>query len=166
MIKTTVNLTGLALHFQGIKHNFRHELERVLVDLEQEAERNAKQLLTILVYATPESPTYERTRALINSITAHSRRASHDLWEVVVYASGSGERHYASYVEGGTFGGHRTFDEILRDAQGFQADLIVLEYGQPSKGVQPKPFIVPAAVMTARAAPPLIIQAVRRAAKR
>jgi hypothetical protein len=165
-VKVSVNISGLERYFFNVDQQFRAEMERVILNLTQEAEATAKQILTVLVYDTPETERYRRTGALLRSVYAVSQKVSQGNWLIRIGASGSDERQYAWFVETGTFAGHRTFDQILADAQAATAELIVLEYGRPSKGVQPKPFVVPSLVHTVQRAPPLIIQAVKVAAKR
>lgn len=125
----------------------------------------ARDIVTVLIYATPQRGGYRRTRTLIRSIYAdveYARRRRPARVQIGASA------HYAIYNEMGTHDGYLgedTPEEILADARAAQSDLITLEYGQPEKGLEPRPFIIPALVMLEREAPQLILRAYRRMAR-
>lgn len=137
-------------------------MARVVSRLRDEAEDDARRIITLLIYSTPERG-YIRTGALRDSIFAGAFQAGDDNWVITVGATGSNEREYALFNELGTLGGHRSFDEILAEASGTTGDLILLEFGQPSSGLEPRPWVIPSVVGVVKKAPPLVIQAVRRA---
>ena len=161
-VKTTVDLSEFETRLVNFSRRFERELERAVLDLAEGAEAYAKRLVIVQISATPERG-HERTGALMDSIYAVGRRLTALQYEVVIGASGSERRSYAKYNELGTYSGRMTFDEILADAEGDNAELIRLEYGHPSKGLEPRPWIIPSAVHTVREMPEYILRAVRQA---
>lgn len=143
---------------------FRQEMNRVATLLKEAAERDAQHLISILIYDTPERSGYARTGDLRNSIRSSVTPAGTDKWLITV---GAGDGiDYAIYNELGTLEAHRSFDEIIATAKSTAGDLIILEYGQPSRGLEPRPWVIPSIVGVSRRAPPFIIQAVRTTAGR
>jgi len=122
----------------------------------------ARDIITVAIYATPERGGYRRTRMLLRGIYGDFRRIKGGA-SVELGASAN----YAAYNEFGTYDGYlgdSAPDEILEAARAARSDLIVLEYGNPGKGLEPRPFLIPALAMIERQAPGLIIRAYERLA--
>lgn len=117
----------------------------------------ARDIITIAIYATPERGGYQRTRYLLRSIYG---AVDSDKNASVVTLGAAAE--YSSYNELGTYDGEVAPDEVLERARKVKSDLIVLEYGDVDRGLEPRPFILPALVMLERRVPGLVAQAYRR----
>lgn len=130
----------------------------------------ARDIITVVIYATPERGGYRRTRMLIRSIYSAVEQGEKGKVEVTVGASAD----YARWNEMGTGDAgaeigsslDEAAERILADAQATQQRLITLEYGNPGHGLEPRPFIIPALVMLQREAPELIARAYDRLARR
>lgn len=159
----TVDLTGLERHFAKLATEVPRAIDRIMLGMQDEAEDVARALLNLQVYDTPPRG-YERTRALWRSIYAIRIRAAPLVWDLVIGAvGGAGGRSYALYVERGTYAGRITLDQVMRDAKAVGRQLIHLEYGDPATGMEPRPFVIPTAVMVANALPERVLDAVRQA---
>lgn len=164
-VNSQVDLRGLELQLGRTRSEVRLELVDVVRRLTREAEAYATELITVMIYDTPERG-YDRTGMLRDSIVASSNQLSPDRWEIRVYArGGAGGREYALFNELGTYDGHRTFEDILAATEFATARLIQLNYGRPSRGLEPRPWVIPTAVHVAREAPALILEAVRKAGR-
>lgn len=159
-----VDLSRLVKKRAAFLRQFEAELARVATLLAQDAEEHARRLVTILIYNTPQRSGYDRTGALRESIKAFPQKLGSEEWIVRVGATSGPGAEYALFNEAGTLEGSVTFEEILAQARGAAGDLIILEFGRPSRGLEPRPFIIPTAVHTVRVAPAFILQAVRRSA--
>lgn len=165
-VQSSVDLTGLQRRMGKVTSGVRLELANVVRQLTQEAEAYATELITVMIYDTPQRGGYERTGMLRDSIVASSHQLASDRWEIRVYArGGAGGREYALFNELGTFDNHRSFEQILAAANVATARLIELNYGRPGKGLEPRPWVIPTAVHVARRAPLLILEAVRKAGR-
>lgn len=128
----------------------------------------ARDIITVAIYATPERGGYRRTRQLIRSIYAQVTHAQKGRGARVTIGASAG---YAAYNEFGTYdgyqlaGGAQAPTNIIAEARKAKSDLIVLEYGDVQRGLEPRPFLIPALVMLEREAPDLIIRAYRRFAR-
>lgn len=164
-VTTSVDLTAFQRRATRVKSEVYSGLMQVVRDLTREAEDYATELITVMIYDTPERG-YDRTGMLRDSIVATSHMLSNDRWEIRVHArGGAGGREYASFNELGTYDLRRSFEDILAAAEFANARLIELNYGRPGKGLEPRPWVIPTAVHVAREAPALILELIRNAGK-
>lgn len=117
----------------------------------------ARDIITIAIYATPQRGGYQRTRYLLRSIYGAVDRINSE-YRVTVGAAAN----YTAANELGTYDASVAPEEVLEAARAAASDLIVLEYGRPERGLEPRPFIIPALVMMERELPELVIRAYRR----
>lgn len=164
-MKVSISLDDRAFRrwLQRLEKQLPGTLDTVAKTLAAQGREYARDIVTVMIYATPERGGYRRTRQLIRSIYgANERRGSQH--RVVIGASVG----YAPYNEFGTYDGYAgddvAADEILAAARDSNARLITLEYGRVESGLEPRPFIIPAIVMVEREAPAMLAEAVRRLA--
>lgn len=138
------------------------EIETVARTLVALGREYARDIITVVIYATPQRGDYKRTRYLIRSIYGAVERIGSGAVRMTIGAAAE----YAIYNELGTLSGYpgeNAAAEILEAARK-QADseLIILEYGRPETGLEPRPFIIPALVMMERRLPGLVFAALKR----
>lgn len=159
----SVDLTNLEKRFATLGKRADAGLEKLFGELQTEAEDAMRALLNLQVYDTPERG-YDRTRALWRSVYAiRVREGPHKLALVVGAVGGARGRSYALYVERGTYGGRVSLDQIKRDAIAVGRTLIHLEYGDPSSGMEARPFTIPTVVMIVNSLPPRVLDVIREA---
>lgn len=145
-------------------------MEIVAETLAAQGREYARDIITLVIYATPERGGYRRTRMLIRSIYSAVEKDEKGRLQVTVGASAE----YALWNEMGTgdagaaigSNADEAAERILADAQASRQRLITLEYGNPGHGLEPRPFIIPALVMLQREAPAMIAEATERLARR
>lgn len=160
-VKFNVDLSGWERHVKASDAGTRAALDTAFTQLSGEGEDYARELVDWQIYETPERG-YERTQALRRSIYAFKIKPSPNKYQVLIGAiGGAGGRAYALFNERGTYGGRITLQRILKDAIAVGPGLILLEYGEASSGLEPRPFTIPAAVMVFRQFPNAFLVAVR-----
>ena len=158
-----VDISGLERHFKLLETLSIDNIDEGFTRLEGEAQDAARRLIDKQIYDTPERG-YERTGKLAQSIYAFKKRTSKNTWQLTVGAfGGAGGRLYALYNERGTYGARVSLESILKAAREVQADLIVLEYGNPASGLEPRPFVIPTVVRVHNEIPGMVLNAIREA---
>lgn len=120
----------------------------------------ARDLITVMIYATPQRGGYKRTRFLLRSIFGEATKEGGT--DVVTIGAAA---EYAVYNELGTYDGATLPEDVLAEARRNRSDLITLEYGSPERGLEPRPFILPAMIKLERELPGLVLIAYRRLAR-
>ena len=162
-VSATVDISGLREHFRRLEGLAIDRIDEGFTRLEGQAERLAREIIQRQIYDTP-SRGYDRTGKLGDSIYAFKRRTGRDSWELVIGAyGGAGGRLYALYNERGTYAGRVTLESILQRALAASGEPILLEYGDPSRGLEPRPWVVPSVVMISRRVPDMVRRAIREA---
>ena len=151
--------------FEGHLSTFRRDLTLDLVgvgdDLLEEAKRDARSLMQSLIYDTPESPNYERSRKLYESVSGFTQ-ATQEGVSVTLEAFGGNEgRIYGLWVEAGTGGSRVDLERIMDDARRGDS-LSELVYGGTS-GLRARPSVIPAIAELERSAPERLHEAERKA---
>lgn len=165
-VNLNIDLSVLERHFNSLDLEVKSQLDRTFNRLEGDAEAIATEIINALIYRTPERGGYKRTGALRDSIEAAWVQVG-DRWSIILTArGGAGGRTYALYNEAGTYDGAVSLDSILRRARANQAALILLEYGDPASGLEPRPWTIPTIVMLRRDFPKHFMEAVTAAEKR
>lgn len=160
-IRTTVSITQLQRHFSMLRDDTRAKLDVAMTKLTSEAEQTAVDLINRQIYDTPPRGRYVRTGALRGSIDSVQVQKARDKWEVLIGAVGQLRgRKYASFNELGTYKGRVSRRSIQKRAKAIEG-LIQLHFGRPSKGLEPRPWTIPTAVMIGRRMPEVFIRAVR-----
>lgn len=158
----TVDISGLRAHHRALHKHVPSNLNTAVSEAATEAREIAVDIVNAQIYDTPERG-YDRTGALKDSITARKERPSKTKWRIIVSArGGAGGREYALYNERGTYDGRVTLESIRKRAE-VMAGLILLQYGNPSKGLEPRPWTIPTMVMVSRFFAEMVMQAVRDA---
>ena len=145
---------------QQMQRTMPAEVDLIAETLAALGKEYARDLVTVMIYATPQRSGYRRTRWLIRSIYSAVERNMNNRTIIVGAAA-----HYAAFNEFGTYDGWLGSDaekQILQDARAAHSDLIKLEYGDVASGLEPRPYIIPALVMLERKLPELTIRAIRR----
>lgn len=150
MIKFKVDISGLERHYKTLQSEVRKNIDAVMTRAVPTAEEAAVEVINKQIYNTPERG-YERTGVLRDSIYAVVIKKPPHIWELEIGALGSSARSYALYNERGTYAGRMELDDIMRDAIRASARVLIkLEYGDPAKGLEPRPWTIPAVVMMNR----------------
>lgn len=157
-----IDISGLEAHYKALDRLVAQNLDQGVSDLSGEAREIAVDIVNAQIYDTPERG-YDRTGALRSSIYSAKDRRTRTKWRVIVGArGGAGGREYALYNERGTYRGRVSLVSIRRRAE-VMAGLILLQYGDPSKGLEPRPWTIPTVVMLSRYFPTMVKQAVKDA---
>lgn len=165
-VRFRVDLRGLEKHFNTLELEVKSQLDRVFNRLQGDAEAIATEVINALIYRTPERGGYKRTGALRDSIEAVWVQVG-DRWSIILTAvGGAGGRRYALFNEAGTYDGAVSLQSILARARANKNALILLEYGDPVMGLEPRPWTIPTVVMLRRDFPKEFTQAVIAAEKR
>lgn len=160
-----MDISKLQKHFNALELETKSQLDRVFNRLQGDAEAIATEIINALIYRTPERG-YERTGALRDSIEAVWVQVG-DRWSIILTAvGGAGGRRYALFNEAGTYDGAVTLQSILARARRDDRALILLEYGDPVMGLEPRPWTIPTVVMLRRDFPAEFTAAVVAAEKR
>ena len=163
-VKTAVDLSGLERHFKLLAAGTSERIDTAFVGLQDAAENLARRVVDAQIYDTPPRGGYDRTGALKRSIYAIRIREAPFRWQLVVGAvGGAGGRSYALFNERGTYGGRISLEQVLADAKAAGPGLIVLEYGDPESGLEPRPWTIPTVVMVHNSLPEIVLDAIRRA---
>ncbi len=165
-MRVSVDLGGLQAHYRALERITTDNIDRGVSGLSGEAKDMAVDLINAQIYDTPPRGGYDRTGALKASVYAAKDRHRRTRWRIMVGArGGAGGREYALYNERGTYGGRVSLESILKRAEGaaLTAGLIRLQYGDPSKGLEPRPWTIPTAVAVSRMFVAVVQQAVREA---
>jgi hypothetical protein len=141
------------------------ELPIVMETLAALGKEFARDIVTEMIYATPQRGEYRRTRMLIRSIYSAVRQEG-----TTHLISVGASAHYAAFNEFGTYeswlgeNADRQIIEASRGKQGSRDTLILLktEFGDPQGGLEPRPFILPALVMLERRLPEFIWRSLER----
>lgn len=161
-MRVTIDLSGLERHYKTLQAETMQNIDAGMSDLTGEARELAVDIVNAQIYDTPERG-YDRTGALRDSIYTAKDRPKRTKWRLLVGArGGAGGREYALYNERGTYSGRVSLQSIRRRAEAMQG-LILLQYGDPAKGLEPRPWTIPTLVMVARFLPKLVADAVRDA---
>ena len=153
----------LARNLRKLAVNAPSMIETLLDVAGASAKEHARDIITRIIYATPMRSDYRRTRMLLRSIY-HAVEKEGTTYSVILGASA----HYAAYNELGTYDGYMGDGDaeafIIEDALSAarSGNLVVLEYGRPEKGLEPRPFILPALVMLSLDIPDMFREAVDR----
>lgn len=119
----------------------RVAFQRVAVKSEQHALR----LLDALIYSTPPRGGYERTRRLRRGMQVFVREEGEGpVLYVINDARSPRGAPYSVYNELGTRTGATSPDAILNRARGMvPSELILIQFGRVSGGLEPRPFFFP-----------------------
>lgn len=158
-----VDISGLERHYKQLEVEVEKNTKALMTREVTEAEERALELIDKVIYDTPERGGYKRTGALKRSIYAVYVKRGYE-WHLEVGALGSPERAYALYNERGTYKGRVTLDSIMKLAmKNAYKGLIVLEYGDAAKGLEPRPWTIPVVVMMNRDLGPKLDAAIAEA---
>lgn len=166
-VRARVSTSKLVARFKSLESRVPREVDSGVSRLESGAERTAIRIINRQIYETPPRPPYVRTGALRDSIYAVKDRSAKWRWAIMVGAvGGAGGRSYALYNERGTRAGRVSLSSIRARALAETArGLILLEYGDPASGLEPRPWVIPTVVMTAREFERVFLDAVRGGAQ-
>ncbi|MBA2666054.1 MAG: hypothetical protein H0U69_03345 [Trueperaceae bacterium] len=133
------------------------EMEIIARTLAAIGKEYARDIITVVIYATPQRSGYKRTRFLLRSIFGEFQKMERG--HVVTIGAAA---KYAYFNELGTYDSAILPETVLDDARRNRSDLITLEYGSPERGLEPRPFILPAMIKLERELPGLVLTAYRR----
>lgn len=165
-VRAKVDLSKLVRHWNALELETKSALDRAFHRMQGDAEAVATEIINALIYRTPERGGYKRTGALRDSIEAVWVNVG-DRWSLILTASGgAGGRRYALFNEAGTYDGAVSLQSILARARRDDRALILLEYGDPATGLEPRPWTIPTVVMMRRDFPKEFAAAVASAEKK
>ena len=160
LMTITVDDRELQAALVKLRQRAPHEIKLIAETLAALGKEYARDIVTVMIYATPERSGYKRTRFLLRSIYSEVQQRKGQT--IITLGAGA---NYAAFNEFGTYDGwlgEGAEAQILADARAAGSDLITLEYGNPGRGLEPRPFIIPALVQLEKKAPELVMRAVRR----
>jgi hypothetical protein len=164
MVRIKITDRSLQHNMARLRARIPHELDTAAKTMAAIGKEYARDIVTVVIYQTPMRSGYKRTRFLLRSIYSTVKRSERG--RVITVGAAA---DYSAYQELGTYEGYlgegAAEEQILRDARAFGAFLITLEYGRVERGLEPRPFILPALIMLERELPYHVEEAIYRLLK-
>jgi len=163
-VTLTIDDRAFIRHMERVQREAPREFHAIATTLAAQGRELARDNVTHQIYATPQRSGYKRTRLLIRSIFGEAEATPTGAMVTIGAAA-----HYAAYNEFGTYDG---FD-MLGGSGGALGNLIYLsrqvngdarqlEFGQVERGLEPRPYIIPALIQLEMMAPEMMAAAHQR----